>query len=254
MNKEEHIIVVDIGNSYVKIGVFSKNSDKCLKLVLFKTSKKTTQNSLKIILSKFKKFNIKFSIIGSVVFNLYKVYEKVILSLFGVKSYLISKKTKFSFSISEEARKEIGDDLLALCEYCVSKDKEVFGISFGTAIALIYLSNNELKGVSIAVGLGIGMEKLISNASLLKNAKIDKFKNVFYGTNTINALESGINNIRRGFILSILEKFKSENFYDPLFVITGGESFGLDIPNLKYELNKESILIGFKKIYFLNNK
>lgn len=105
MNKEEHIIVVDIGNSYVKIGVFSKNSDKCLKLVLFKTSKKTTQNSLKIILSKFKKFNIKFSIIGSVVFNLYKVYEKVILSLFGVKSYLISKKTKFSFSISEEARK-----------------------------------------------------------------------------------------------------------------------------------------------------
>lgn len=254
MNSKEHIIIVDIGNSYIKIGVFPKDSDECLKLVLFKTSKKSSSKDIENILRKFLKFNIKFSIVGSVVSNLNLKYQKVIDKLFNIKPYVINENTKFSFDINPNSRKEIGDDLLALSEYCVDKGNHVFGISFGTAIALVHLENRILKGVSIAVGLGIGLDKLIQNASLLKNTKIDKFKNNAYGLNTISALESGINNLRRGFILSVLHDYQKDNQNNPFFVITGGESLDLYINELKYELNKKAILLGFKKIYFLNNK
>lgn len=253
-NNQEYILVVDIGNSYTKIGIFEKEKENTTSIILFPTDIKINQKALAQKMKAFKKYNIKHSIVGSVVPKAKPTYFKVIKKMFNIEPYYINETTKYSFLIDESPNKELGDDLKALSEYCVSVNKDCIGISFGTAIASVYLKNNSLVGVSIAAGLGFGLNKLIEKASLLKKSKIDKFSSNFFGTNTISALESGINNLRSGFAYNFYSQAKKDNLNNDLkCIITGGESYNINISSFEYEINKEAILLGFKKIYFLNN-
>lgn len=253
-NNNEHILVVDVGNSYTKIGVYEKDKEKSSLIVLFPTIRKLNMTKLTSKIKVFKKYNIKHSIVGSVVPNIKSVFLKTIKKVFDIEPYFINENSMFSFTMDETPKKELGDDLKALCEYCVSVNKNSIGISFGTAIAAVYLKDKHLQGVSITAGLGFGLDKLIEKASLLKKNKINKFSLSSYGTNTISALESGINNLRSGFVNNFYQQAKKENLKNDLkCIVTGGESYNINVDSLDYEINKESILIGFKKIYFLNN-
>lgn len=254
-NNKKYILVIDVGNTFIKIGVFERNSEKSSKIILIPTEKKINK---KLINSKIKEiinFNIKDVIIGSVVPEIKYFFKTLIFNTFKIDPYFINENTKFSFLIENNYRKEIGDDLLALSEYCVKYNETAMGISFGTATAAIYLKNKKLKGVSIATGLGFGLDKLVEKASLLVKNKIDKFQLINYGNNTITSLESGINNLRAGFALSLYNQIKKENPGKKIFsLITGGEAFKLGNDKMfEYEINYEAILIGFKRIYLLNN-
>ena len=254
-NLKKYILVIDVGNSFTKIGVFEKNSEKSSKVVLIPTEKKANKKLLISKLKEFTNFNITDAIVGSVVPEVKEYFKTLIFDVFKIHPYSINNKTKFSFKIDEQSKKEIGDDLLALCEYCVEYNDTAMGISFGTAIAGVYLQDKKLKGVTIGIGLGFGLNKLVDKASLLEKNKIDKFKLISYGTNTLTSLESGINNLRKGFAFSLYNEIKKENKNKKIFcLITGGEAFKLgEESSFDYEINYEAILIGFKRIYFLNN-
>ncbi|MDE6082834.1 MAG: type III pantothenate kinase [Malacoplasma sp.] len=255
-NNKKYILGIDVGNTFIKIGVFEKNSEKSSKIILIPTEKKINKKLLTSKIKEIINFNITDAIIGSVVPEVRYFFKTLIFNIFKLDPYFINEETKFSFFIEENSKKEIGDDLLALAEYCVKCNDTAMGISFGTATAAIYLQNKKLKGVSIAAGLGFGLDKLIEKASLLVKSKIDKFQLISYGDNTISSLESGINNLIKGVALSLYNQIKKENPNKKIFsLITGGEAFKLGEDKIfDYEINYEAILIGFKRIYLLNNK
>lgn len=247
------ILVVDIGNSYTKMGIFDMQKNISEKIIMFETKKIIYKKFIFSKFSEFINFNITDIIVGSVV---PKIKDKIIESIkifFDVNPYLINENTKFSFNIDNNIRKEIGDDLLALSEFCVSKSNDAVGFSFGTAISSVHLENKKLSGVFISPGISFGLNFLMRRASLIGEQKINKNSNIFFGNNTKKSLEAGVNNLRRGIVLSSVYSVIDKNKSNPYCLISGGEASKIDPVDFKYEINKEAILLGFKMIYELNN-
>lgn len=248
----ENYLIVDIGNSYTKIGLFKKN-DELIHKILIKTRIQITEKELKeIIINNFSKYKINNSIIGSVVPKKTKTFIKIIKELFFINSYLLNQKTKTTFIFDNINRNEIGDDIIALAEFCSHKSKNALGFSFGTAMFAIYLNDNKLVGATIAPGIGTSFAKLLNKASLLKIDKLNKYSSLNYGNDTLTALESGFNNVRKGFVLGIYHSIIKSSNNKIYCVISGGESHYIDV-DFEYKINENAILLGFKYIYELNN-
>lgn len=252
MNKK-CILVIDIGNSYTKIGAFEKETDKNLKTIMFDTKMNSNQFFVKTKIKEFLKIKtISCSIIGSVVPMWKKTYLEIIEKIFNFKPYEINNNTKYSFQIDKNINEQIADDLLALSEFCSSKSDNAVGFSFGTAISSILIEQKILKGVFISPGLSFGIDHLISKAHLLKKIKYVKNSNLVYGTSTKTAIEAGYFNIKRGIVLNVLESidyFQKKHYC----LFSGGEAADMIFSNYKCEVNKDAILLGFKYIYYLNN-
>lgn len=248
----KNYLIVDIGNSYTKIGLFKKNDELVHKLLIKTKMVLSTKELKKIIENNFIKYKIDNSIIGSVVPKKTKYFLKIIRELFFVDSYLLNEKTKTTFIFKNINKKEIGDDIIALAEFCSHKKSNALGFSFGTAMFAIYLEENKLVGATIAPGIGTSFSKLLDRASLLNVDKLKKNSLLKYGNNTITALESGFNNVRKGFVLGIYDSIKKENNKKIYCVISGGEANPIDV-DFEYEINENAILLGFKYIFELNN-
>lgn len=251
--KKEFILIVDIGNSFTKIGLYSICSNKSKKIVIFKTKKRINE---KEIFNEFKKFNswkINHCILGCVVKGLKNKYKVLLKKFFDVSTYTINKNTIVSFGVEKKIKEKLGDDLMALAEYCSSINQDIVGFSFGTAIATIFIKNNKLIGVSISPGIGFSLEFFLSKIKLYEYSKISKNKNYFFGLDNKQALESGVNNLRRGYVIGIMEYVKIKYKRDFFCLITGGESFKINPVYFEWLLNPEAILLGFKYIYIVNN-
>lgn len=251
MNQEE-ILIIDVGNSYVKIGVYKLNNDQKILIELIKTKDVLNTNKIKMIFTNLKNNNIKHAIVGSVVLELKEFFNDLIEKNFKLKPYNINNKTKYSFSVSQKIRNEIGDDILALGQYCHTLNKNAIGFSFGTAISSVFIKENNLNGVFISSGLGFSLNHLIEKASMLKKVDLKKDSNLVYGTNTIEALEAGINIVRSGVVISAYNNIKKEHNINPICIISGGEAADIGETSFNYIINKEAILLGFKEIYLLN--
>ncbi|WP_412032600.1 type III pantothenate kinase [Malacoplasma muris] len=251
MSVENNTLVVDIGNSYIKIGLFSKEN-KLLNKYLFKTEIKCTKKYLNsLLLKQFGKYKISSSIIGSVVPKQTNNFIRSINDIFNVKPYLINNDTKTSFVMKNVKRQEIGDDIIALAEYCYKVNKTSIGVSFGTAAFALFLKNGELVGAAIAPGIGTSFNLLLDHASLINTNTISKKSNLIYGKNTIEALEAGFNISRSGFVMSFYNNVR-ENKENIHCIVSGGEAYKLSV-DFKYDIDENAILYGFKYIYDLNN-
>ena len=252
--KKEYILVVDIGNSYIKVGLFEYDNDNSIEIIMFKTNLNLDETFLNENLKKIEQYNIKHSVLGSVVPKINNVFIEYIENKFNIKPYQINFESKFSFDLTDSVRKQVGDDLLALSEFCVAKGHSVLGFSFGTAISSVFIYNKFLEGVFISPGISFGLNHLINNACLLDKTELNKNSTLSYGNTTNKALEAGINNLRRGIVMSSIELVKTEYKLKNIpCLISGGEASKIDPVNFDYEINKEAILIGYKKIYLLNN-
>lgn len=246
----KNTLIVDIGNSYVKIGIFNQGN-QLVKKHLFKSEQKCTLKELKEIFNEnFGEIKIQHAIVGSVVPYWNDNFITIIRKLYKVEPYLINNRTLVSFEVEDKIKKEMGDDILALCEYCHRKNKNAIGFSFGTAMFGVYLNERKLVGVSIAPGLSKSFDELIKNASLLKIKNFNKKSKISYGVNTVSAIEAGYNAMRSGFVLSFYKNVKNKK--DLSVILTGGEVADIDV-NFDYLIDENAILLGLKYIYELNN-
>lgn len=246
-----NILVVDIGNSYIKIGLF--DNDKLLHKYLFKTSTHCTKKFLNdLLITQFGKYKVSHSIIGSVVPKQTSNFVRSIKDIYKIDPYLLSNKTKTSFSMQNVSRKEVGDDIIALAEYCYKKSKTSIGVSFGTAVFALYIENGELLGAAIGPGIGTSFNELLNKASLINIKNLNKDSNLIHGNDTISSLEAGFNILRSGFVMAFYHNIKNKNKKDIYCVISGGEAHELNV-DFNYEIDENAILLGFKNIYDLNN-
>lgn len=249
---KKNVLVVDIGNSYSKIAIVKKKII-CKKKII-KNEKNINTNKIKSIIKIYKDNLFNGSIIGSVYPKLTKLFYKAIKEILGIKAYVISKKTKLNFTLSKTSITKVGQDILALCEYSVSKSKNVIAFCFGTAIFGILIKNKKLIGSSISIGLNKNLEALNLNTKLIKKVKIQKIKKANWGTDTKSALLSGVYHYALGFMNNFYKAaknyLKTEKIYT---VISGGEITKLNT-DFNYELNYNAILLGYNLIYWMNQK
>lgn len=247
------ILVVDIGNSQIKVGLIK--DQKLITFLKTDTSLDLGRGLFKEqLIKKFKNINIEGSIIGSVVPEKTLFFNNFIKDHFGISPYLISSKTKLNFCILKNvAVNEIGNDLLALACYCANlKAKDVIGFSFGTASVGIYLKNKELIGAIIAPGIHSSINCLIQKAHLLKKIKFNLFSNLPIGYDSKTAIESGLFHMRLGLISSFSQFIKKNySIRQPKLIVTGGNATDFQMKMIQYD--GSAILFGYKIIYDLNH-
>ena len=215
-------IIGDIGNSEVKMCIFSSKNKQIKKIVL-KTSSIKPKNLNKSISSIYN-FNKNTKILfSSVVPNVYKSVKAFFLKKFKIKIIEVKELKLNKFIQIKVNKKQVGSDRLCNAIALSNKKSNFIIIDFGTATTFDVVIKNQYLGGIIAPGVSLSLNTLISNASLIPNLKLKKIRLVL-GNNTISAVRSGFYWGYLGLVENIVHKIYKQTKKKYKIVITGGFS------------------------------
>ena len=247
-----NFIVVDIGNTFIKICTVDEKTLKIKRTNLIRSDKKI--NFLKIN-KIFKKKIRKEVLFASVVPQKFFLLKKYLKNKFDLKATEIkSLNLKQLVKLDIKKPNQVGSDRIAnaigvLKEY--SSDSIV--IDFGTATTFDVVFKKKIySGGLIAPGIDLSIKNLAESTALLPIFKIKKTKKII-GKNTIEALRSGFYEGYSGLIDRII--FKIYKHYKKNFkiILTGGYAY-LFKKNLNYKVIVDKLLTikGLVEIYRYN--
>tara|TARA_B100001559_G_scaffold34145_1_gene25784 strand:+ start:329 stop:1069 length:741 start_codon:yes stop_codon:yes gene_type:complete len=215
-------IIGDIGNSEVKICIFSLKN-KQLKKIILKTSsinQKSLNKNIFTIYNLNRNTKVLFS---SVVPNVYKFIKNFFFKKFKIQVKEV-KELKLNKLIQIKVnKKQVGSDRLCNAIALSNKKSNFIIIDFGTATTFDVVIKNQYLGGIIAPGVSLSLNTLISNASLIPNLKLKKIRLVL-GNNTISAVRSGFYWGYLGLVENIVHKIYKQTKKKYKIVITGGFS------------------------------
>jgi len=219
------MIVIDLGNTNIVIGFYTKN--QLNKVIRLNTEKKIhiAQKEINKFFKSNKKLinNLKdrFCILSSVVPSLNLIFKNIFQKN-KFKFYVINpKKIPFRDSINYNLN-QIGSDRIANYAYVYSrKIKNCIIVDFGTATTFDVIKNNKYSGGLIFPGINLSMDTLLKNAELLKNSKIAK-SNKIVNKNTSASIQSGFYFGYLHAVNGILKQIINDNNFKPKVYITGG--------------------------------
>ena len=249
------MIVVDIGNTNIVLGIYIKS--KLSHTFRFKTKSKNILHQFKKNINKknINKYNIEYkicilsSVVPKINYSIIGIFKKIGLEVINI-NYL---NTLINIKFNIDNPKELGNDRIANTIAAIDKyGKDCLILDFGTATTFDIIKNNTYEGGIIAPGVNISLDNLVKNASQLNTISISKTKKIV-GKNTAHAMQSGFYWGYTSLINGIIKKTISEKKYKPSLILTGGLSILFkDQIKLKsyYEphLTLEGLyLIGLKK-------
>ena len=249
------MIVVDIGNTNIVIGIYVKS--KLSHVYRFETKSKQFLNKIKKTINKnnIGKYNIDYklcvvsSVVPNISNNIVTFFKKIGLKVYNINYLNISTNIKFKI----DSPKELGNDRIANTIAAIEKyGKDCLILDFGTATTFDIIKNNTYQGGIIAPGVTISHDTLVKNASQLNKISISKTKKIV-GKNTIHAMKSGFYWGYTSLINGIIEKTINEKKYLPTLILTGGlENTFKEQIKMKYyyepHLTLQGLyLIGLKK-------
>jgi len=252
------IIAIDIGNSETNVGVGNSTKWESYR---YTTRKTITSDELfmmfktTIDLSKLNDKAVDGVIVCSVV---PQITDSVVsaISEFTTKDVLVvGPGIKTGLKVNIDNPKELGPDRIANSVGGFKKtNKEVVIVDLGTATTFdVVNSNKEYLGGSIAPGIKISLDALISKTSSLKSVELKEPDKVI-GKNTYEAIQSGLVLGHASMIDSMLEKIVLESNLSPGVVITGGLGTLIQpVLNINSSYEKNLTLDGLEEIYNLNN-
>ncbi len=246
------MIVIDVGNTNIVLGVYSKNKLKKVFRINTEKNKKKFKSEFENFL-KLKKifiFNSKnnICILSSVVPSLNLFIEQIFTKK-KFKFYIIDPKNiPMNIHINYNLN-QIGSDRVA--NYVAVYHKKIFNsiiIDFGTATTFDVIINNQYQGGLIFPGISLSMNSLVDSTELLTKSKISKVKKLVT-QDTVSSIKSGFYFGYLHAINGILKQIIIENKFKPKIYITGGlgEIFKDNI-NFKPIFNKNLTLEGIKII------
>jgi len=239
-------LIIDVGNTLVKIAVFQKNS------ILEKLSfpKEFFLEELEKILETYP--GVKYSIMGSV-----QNHPENWIWLLQQKTDLLelSSVTKVFFSNKYTSPKTLGIDRIALMAAAsgLYPKQNVLVVDAGTCITYDFLSSeNEYLGGAISPGLEMRAKAMHSFTAKLPLVKIKPEKIDFLGKNTQQCLQIGVVRAAALEIDGFIEVYKNE-FQDLTVILTGGDSEILS-KNIKNSIFAPSnfLLQGLNRILEFN--
>ena len=241
-------VIGDIGNTEVKICVYSTKK-KILKKIVLRSNlinNKYLKKNLSFILKK--KIILRKAIFSSVVpkiFRLIKIFlfKNLKLKCFEIKQLNISKLIKILVN-----RKQIGSDRLCNAIGINDKKNNYIIVDFGTATTFDVIIKDKYLGGIIAPGLLLSLNTLASKASLIPSLKLKKVRSIL-GKNTISAVRSGFYWGYIGLIENIIDKISKQTKQKYKVVLTGGFShFFVKSIKQRAVIDKDITIKGLLKI------
>ena len=241
-------IIGDIGNTEVKICLFSRNKNLVKKITL-KTNL-INNKYLKKILSTFVKKNITinkiiFSSVVPKVYNLINFYFSKNLKIYCIEIKKLNLNKLIKINVN---RKQIGSDRLCNAIGVNDNKNNYIIIDFGTATTFDVVIKNKYLGGIIAPGLSLSLNTLISKASLIPSLKLKKVNKIL-GKNTISAVRSGFYWGYVGLVQNIIDKISKQTNKKYKVILTGGFSH-LFVKSIKQKviIDKDITIKGLLKI------
>ena len=216
-------IIGDIGNTEVKICLFSSNK-KLIKKIYLKTNL-INLSYLRKKLSKLIKKNVSINkiIFSSVVPNIYKLISFYFFKNLKIRCIEIKKLNLKKFIKIHVDKIQIGSDRICNAIGVNDNKNNYIIIDFGTATTFDVVIKNKYLGGVIAPGLSLSLNKLISKASLIPPLKLKKVNKVL-GKNTVSAVRSGFYWGYIGLVQNIIDEISKQSRKKFKIILTGGFS------------------------------
>ncbi len=254
------LLVVDIGNTHIVIGVYKKR--ELLFSFRMATDKKKTEDEYWVLLSYLLEHNnikypfIKKVIISSVVPILTSIFENMVQKYFKLNPLLVNSNIRKNIRLKIDNPSELGADRLvnAMAGY------ELYGgpliiVDFGTATTFCAISEEgEYLGGAIAPGLILSVESLTEKTAKLPQIPLS-FPQFSIGKNTVAGMQSGLMFGYVSLVDGIIKRFQEEMGKEDVFVVATGGLAKIVSSESKYinEINPNLTLEGLRLIDELNN-
>lgn len=191
------LLVMDVGNTNVVLGVYDK--DQLLHHWRFSTVRERTEDEIGILIKGLfldkgiSVHEIKGIAISSVVPPMMFALESMCEKYFGIVPLVIGPGIKTGLPILMENPREVGADrivnaIAAIHEY----GNPLIVVDFGTATTFCVINEKgQYLGGPIAPGIGISTDALFSRASKLPRIEVVRPPSVI-GKNTVTCIQSGV--------------------------------------------------------------
>ena len=253
------ILVADIGNTTITVGVY--NGNKLLACWRLASDTKRSEDEYGVLILNFLKHaklhgKLSGAAISSVVLPLTERIKIAIEKYLDVKTLVVNYKTDLGIKIAIDSPEEAGPDRLVNA-FAAAKlyPQPVIVVDFGTATTFDIVNEDKFIGGMITAGIKIQADALSNFTSRLPNVKIEAPKNAI-GTNTIDAMLSGLVRGHSCMIDGMIEACENELGKKATIVATGGYS-PIISDNLKRPfdvINPELTLEGLHMIWERCNK
>lgn len=255
------ILVLDVGNTNIVLGVYEKDNLKFHWRIGTDASITEDQYAM-LIKDLFTHEGLELKYIEGVIIS--SVVPPIMYSLrlmckkyFDVTPMVIGPGIKTGLNIKYENPREVGADRIVNAVAGIRLyGSPLIIVDFGTATTYCFIDENkQYLGGAIAPGIRISTEALYSKASKLPRIEITNPGNII-GKNTVHAMQAGIVYGYVGQVEGIVKKMKLQAKTEPKVIATGGlaelianESEVIDIVDpfltlnglrMIYEKNKDS--------------
>lgn len=253
------LLAVDIGNSHTVIGIFK--NDTLLLDWRIKTDRKTTADEIfSSLFALFTMKQISFAEIDGVIIAC--VVPQVLSSwMTFAKGFVdhpvfVNEKVETGITIATDTPSEVGADRVVNAVAAFEKYAcPLIIVDFGTAITFDCVSGQgAYLGGAIAPGLGISLEALGQQTAQLPRVDISSPPKKAIGTNSIEAIKSGIlfgyGGLVDGLIARIFKEFDPEK--RPKVIATGGmalliSQYSEAISSVEPQLTLEGLALIYKR-------
>lgn len=255
------LLVVDVGNTNITIGVYQK--DSLLKSFRMTTKMERTSDEYGLVLLNFLQMaslaveDVEDVIISSVVPKMMHSFTNAVHRYLKKTPIIVGSGIKTGISIQTDNPKEVGPDRIvdlagAIDEY----GTDIIVVDFGTATTYDYINEHKQFTVGVtAPGIGISANALWGQTAKLPEIEIKKPESIL-AKNTIHSMQAGIVYGYIGQCEYIIRKMKEElNKPNIKVIATGG--LGSIVFNETDEIDiydPELTFKGLKKIYNLNKE
>lgn len=192
------LLAVDIGNSSIKLGVFSDGEEPVFTVRFAADRVRSADEYAIFIQGVFRHRNtepeeITDAVLSSVAPQLTHTMEQAIRQLFGRRALTVGAGVRTGFNIRTEAPAEIGADIIANTAAAVRlAGAPAIIADLGTATTVFALNGERvLVGGVILPGVGTGLEALRASAAQLPFVALEKPAAVI-GRNTAESISSGL--------------------------------------------------------------
>jgi len=238
------LFAVDIGNTSISCGLFYNN--KIVNRALF------NKNDVSSLLSFIREERKEVVVVISSVDPNQTLQLKNQLKATKFKSYIINHNN-CGLLMDVDSANEVGVDRICNSYAAIELYKlPCLVIDFGTATTYDVVNKNKtFIGGSIAPGIEVSSENLISRAALLDKVTYEIPKYAI-GKNTLTNLQSGIVLGAVDSVNGMVQRIKNEVEKDEelIIVLTGGFSHIISpVIDFKHDINLELTLIGINLIY-----
>lgn len=248
------LLVVDVGNTNIVLGIFRGDSLEGILRVATESLKTPSEYGIlfRELIPDWKE--VRGVAISSVVPPINPTLRSTCLEYFGQDPFIVHWEADLGIEMKVDSPGQIGADRLvnAAAAYHLYGGPVII-LDLGTATTCCAVSGEgEFLGGVILPGIGISMEALFRSASRLPRVELDRPPRVI-GTNTVASMQSGIYYGYVGMVDRLVERFLQEMGGDARVVATGGFSpvIGRDSEFIR-EINPHLTLQGLRILYQRN--